>query len=83
MTAQYTDLPSFSGQKATRNAGGNSFGTHDKHVVPAWWGCGSFCMSGLRTSHRHLQRLVDWMGWARGLASLSHQTLHQLPMGPH
>jgi len=47
--------------------------------------CGPLCMSGLRTSHCHLQRSLDWMGQACGLAShvTRPHTYGLLPMGPH
>jgi hypothetical protein len=59
----------FSGWKAIRKSGGNPVGTQEKHVVPVWWDCGSFCTSGPWTSHHHLQQLLVWKGWTYGLAS--------------
>ncbi|GFG33419.1 hypothetical protein Cfor_10013 [Coptotermes formosanus] len=44
-------------------------------MFPARQGCGSFRTSGLRKSHRHLQRSLDWKRWACSLGS--HIT------GPH
>ena len=35
LTVQCTDLPCFSGAKATRNAGRNPVVSQEKHVVPA------------------------------------------------
>ena len=39
-----------------------------RNVVPAWWGCGSLCTSGPRTSYCHLHWSLDRMGWVCGLA---------------
>ena len=64
-----------SGGNATRIAGENPLGTQEIHVIPAWWGCGSFSMSGPETSHCHLKWLLDWIGWTCGF-------LYQVT-GPH
>ena len=69
LMAHCTDSLSFSGWQATRNAGGNPVGTQEKHAVPAQQGCSSFCMSGPRTSHCHLQQLLERKERACGLAS--------------
>ena len=67
--AQCTDLPCVVGEKAIRNAEGNPIVSQEKHVVPAQWGCSSLCTSGLKTSHLHLQRSLDWTRQDNGLAS--------------
>jgi len=84
-TAQGTDLPGVCGGKATWNAGRNSFGTQEKHVVPARRGCGSLCPSGPKTSQRHLKRSLDWKGLVCGLPSqvTGPHTNGIFPMGPH
>ena len=40
----------------------------EKRMVPGRCDCHSICTSGLRTSHCHLQRSLDWTGRACGLA---------------
>jgi hypothetical protein len=54
-------------------------------MVPARRGCGSFLSSALRTSHRHLQRSLDWTGQVCGLASqvTGPHTIGLLPLGLH
>jgi len=59
-TVQRTDLLGVSGGNASRIAGGNPLDTQEKHVVPTQRGCGSLSNSGPRTSHRQLQKSLDW-----------------------
>ena len=48
-------------------------------------GCGSLGTSGPRTSHCHLQQLLDWTGWACGLGFqvTGLHTIGLLLIGPH
>ena len=56
----------------------------EKHMIPARWDCHSICTSGL-TSHRHLQRSLNWTGRVCGLASQVSEpnTNELLTMRPH
>ena len=56
--AQCTDLACVSGEKATRNAGGNPVVSQEKHVVPLRRGCSSACQVS-----EHLTTTYDcWIG---------------------
>jgi hypothetical protein len=84
-TAQCTDLQDVAGENATRIAGGNPLGTQEKHVVARRRACGSYLTSDPRTSHRNLQRSLDWTWRACGLVSqvTGPHTIGLLPMGLH
>jgi hypothetical protein len=45
-------------------------------MLPARRGCGSFRTSGAKTSHRRLQRSLDWTGRAGGFGLPGQRTTH-------
>jgi hypothetical protein len=59
--------------------------SYQKYVVPVLRGCSSLGTSGRIISHRHLQRPLDCMSWACGLAcQVTRPHVNGLlPMGPH
>jgi len=83
-TAQYTDLPMFLEEKLPEMLEEIPLAFKEKHMVPARRDCPSPCTSGL-TSHRYLQRSLNCIGRACGLASQVSwpHTNELLTMRPH